>query len=54
MRICVFKVSAELKMLDNFSRHHKKDKMKIFFLKKFGGVAALVCIPDFQLKVITL
>ncbi len=28
--------------------------MKIFFLQKFGGVAALVCIPDFQLKVVTL
>ncbi len=40
-------VSVELKMLENFSRHHKK------VLKKCGGVAALVCIPDFQLKVIT-
>ncbi len=45
-------VSVELKMLENFSRHHKKGHHKKV-LKKCGGVAALVCIPDFQLKVIT-
>ncbi len=31
---------------------YKKDNMK--FLKKFGGVAALVCIPDFELLVFTV
>ena len=45
--ICVFTFSAELKMLRKIFRHPRKDTINFFFIKKFGGVAALVCIPDF-------
>ncbi len=34
--------------------HHKEDKIKFLKKERNWGVAALVCIPDFKLMVITL
>ncbi len=33
-------------MIDIISGRHKNGKTELHFIKKFGGVAALVCIPE--------
>ncbi len=38
-------------MMDKIFTHNQEDKIRFFFKKKNRGVAALVSIPDFELKV---
>ncbi len=45
-KCCIFYLMPPPYLLRIF-RHPRKNTIKFFFIKMFGGVAALVCIPDF-------